>query len=70
MNRFPAAKAKRVLKALERIGWVVIRQEGSHKILAKEGYMNFTFAFHDSVELSPLELKFISKSTGLLPDDL
>jgi predicted RNase H-like HicB family nuclease len=31
MNNWPASKAKRVLAALERIGWRVKRQRGSHR---------------------------------------
>ena len=51
MIKFPATQARRVLRALLRIGWVIIRQVGSHRILAKEGYENYTFAYHDSVEI-------------------
>lgn len=32
MSKWSSAKAKRVLKALENIGWKVKRQTGSHKI--------------------------------------
>ena len=70
MKRFPATKARLVLRALLRIGWVIIRQVGSHRILAKEGYENYVFTFHDSVEVSPSALKVISKLTGLQPEDL
>jgi predicted RNA binding protein YcfA (HicA-like mRNA interferase family) len=31
MNRWPAAKAQRVLAALLRIGWSIKRQSGSHR---------------------------------------
>jgi predicted RNA binding protein YcfA (HicA-like mRNA interferase family) len=37
-----------VLAALERSGWHVKRQSGSHKLLAREGWPDFEFAFHDS----------------------
>ena len=70
MLKIPATKAKQVLKALLRIGWVVIRQVGSHRKLAKKGYKNYIFAFHDSYEISTLELKVIAKKTGLRPEDL
>jgi predicted RNA binding protein YcfA (HicA-like mRNA interferase family) len=70
MKRFPATKARLVLRALLRIGWVIIRQVGSHRILAKEGYENYTFSFHDSDELGHYILKDISKETGLQPEDL
>jgi predicted RNA binding protein YcfA (HicA-like mRNA interferase family) len=37
MTEFGSAKARRVLKTLERSGWIVKRQTGSHKTLAKPG---------------------------------
>jgi predicted RNA binding protein YcfA (HicA-like mRNA interferase family) len=40
-----------VLAALERIGWRVKRQSGSHKLLAREGWPDYEFAFHDNDEL-------------------
>lgn len=33
MSNWPSAKAKRVLTALERIGWHEERQRGSHRVL-------------------------------------
>jgi hypothetical protein len=36
-----------VLAALLRIGWRVVRQRGSHRVLARDGFLNFVFAFHD-----------------------
>jgi predicted RNA binding protein YcfA (HicA-like mRNA interferase family) len=70
MSRWPATKAKRVLAALLRIGWVVKRQTGSHRILQREGYADVVFAFHDNVEIGPRMLARIARHTGLEPDDL
>lgn len=36
MSQWPAAKARRVLAALLRIGWVIKRESGSHRTLARE----------------------------------
>jgi predicted RNA binding protein YcfA (HicA-like mRNA interferase family) len=65
-----ATKARRVLAALQRIGWRVKRQKGSHKTLARAGWPNYVFAFHDKVEVSPVVLAKIGKKTGLRPEDL
>lgn len=65
-----AAKARRVLSALLKIGWHVKRQKGSHRILKKSGCPDFTFAFHDREEIGPRMLARIAKHTGLTPDDL
>jgi predicted RNA binding protein YcfA (HicA-like mRNA interferase family) len=70
MSRFPAAKARRVLAALLRIGWTVKRQSGSHRTLARDGWPDVVFAFHDDVEIGPVMLSRIAKRTGLKPEDL
>lgn len=70
MNSFPSTKAKQVLAALVRIGWSVKRQTGSHKVLQREGYDDFVFAFHQSEEIGSRMLQRIAKKTGLTPDDL
>ena len=37
MSSFGAAKARRVLAALLRLGWSLKRQSGSHRTLARAG---------------------------------
>ncbi len=63
-------EVRRVLAALERSGWVLKRQTGSHRILERAGWPDFVFAFHDDVEIGPRMLARIAKCTGLQPDDL
>lgn len=70
MSRFPAAKARRVLAALLRIGWTLKRQSGSHRTLARDGWPDAVFAFHDDDEIGPVMLARIAKRTGLRPEDL
>lgn len=70
MSQWSSAKAKRVLSALLRIGWSIKRETGSHKTLEREGWENYTFAFHDGDEIGPRMLAKISKKTGLQPEDL
>ncbi len=65
-----ATKAKRVLAALLRIGWVLKRQSGSHRVLSREGWSDYVFAFHDNEELGPRILSRIARDTGLRPEDL
>ncbi|HLY36389.1 MAG TPA: type II toxin-antitoxin system HicA family toxin [Candidatus Binatia bacterium] len=69
MSAWPAAKARLVL-ALLRMGWSVKRSSGSHRILAREGWPDFVFAFHDADEIGPRMLARIARRTGLRPDDL
>jgi predicted RNA binding protein YcfA (HicA-like mRNA interferase family) len=70
MSQWPAAKAKRVLAALLRIGWTIKRESGSHKTLQRAGSPDFVFAFHDREEIGPRMLARIAKHTGLKPEDL
>lgn len=70
MSHWPAAKARRVLAALYRIGWTIRREESSHKTLARPGWPDVVFAFHDSEEIGPRMLARIAKRTGLTPEDL
>lgn len=70
MTNWPSTRARRVLAALERAGWSIKRQTGSHKVLAKPGYPDFVFAFHDGEEIGPRMLARIAKHTGLTPADL
>ncbi len=63
-------KAKRVLSALLTLGWHVKRQSGSHRTLARDGWPDVVFAFHDGEELGPRMLARIAKHTGLKPGDL
>ena len=70
MSSWPATKARRVLAALLRIGWSVKRESSSHRILARAGWPNYVFAFHDGDELGPRMLSRIARHTGLKPEDL
>ncbi|MDR1921299.1 MAG: type II toxin-antitoxin system HicA family toxin [Candidatus Adiutrix sp.] len=71
MGQWPAVKAKRLKAALKKIGWSEKRaQEGSHLTLARDGWPDFVFAFHDVEEIGPKMLSKIAKKTGLNPSDL
>lgn len=70
MSHWPAAKAKRVLAALFRIGWSLKRESGSHRTLSRTGWTDFVFAFHDQEEIGPRMLARIAKHTGLKPENL
>jgi len=70
MSEWSSARARRVLAALQRIGWVVKRQAGSHRILARSGWQDVVFAFHDNEEIGPRMLSRIAKHTGLRREDL
>lgn len=70
MSDWPAAKARRVLAALLRIGWTVKRISGSHKTLSRADWPDVVFAFHDDEEIGPRMLARLARKTGLTPTDL
>ena len=59
-----------MLSALLHNGWVQKRQAGSHRTLAREGWPDFVFSFHDDEEIGPKMMARIAKHTGLTPNDL
>lgn len=70
MTQWPSVKAKQVFAALLRIGWILKRQTGSHKILQHPAMPDFVFAFHDREEIGPRMLARIARKTGLTPNDM
>jgi len=71
MSHWPSTKARQVLAALLRIGWTIKRQSGtSHRVLARIGWPDYVFAFHNGQEIGPKMLARIAKHTGLTPNDL
>jgi predicted RNA binding protein YcfA (HicA-like mRNA interferase family) len=70
VSSWPSSRAQQVLAALQRSGWEIKRQTGSHKTLAKQGWPDYVFAFHDREEIGPRMLARIAKRTGLKPEDL
>jgi predicted RNA binding protein YcfA (HicA-like mRNA interferase family) len=69
-SQWSSTKARLVLAALLRNGWRIKRQRGSHRLLVKSGWTNYTFAYHDRVELGRVALELLGQKTGLRPKDL
>jgi predicted RNA binding protein YcfA (HicA-like mRNA interferase family) len=69
MSQWRAAKARRVLAALLRIGWSIKRQTSSHRIMERAAWPDYVFAFHDNEEIGPRMLARIAKHTGLQAGD-
>jgi predicted RNA binding protein YcfA (HicA-like mRNA interferase family) len=58
------------MAGLHQIGWRLKRETGSHKTLARDGWPDYVFSFHDSEEIGPRMLARIARHTGLKPEDL
>jgi predicted RNA binding protein YcfA (HicA-like mRNA interferase family) len=74
MGKFASSSARKVLRALYRIGWSEkprTSKSGSHKQLQNPVYpYEYTWAFHDDDEIGPKMLAKIAKRTGLKPEDI
>ena len=71
MSEWPSTKARGVFAALVRIGWRLKRETGgSHRVVTRDGWPDFVFAFHDREEIGPRMLARIARRTGLRPEDL
>jgi predicted RNA binding protein YcfA (HicA-like mRNA interferase family) len=70
MGQWSSTKARKVLAALEKMGWKIKHQTGSHKILEREGWDDYVFAFRDNDEIGVKMLARIAKKTGLQPENL
>ena len=70
MSVWGARKARIVLNALQRVGWQIKRQSGSHRVLSRDDWPDYIFAFHDGEEIGPRMLTRIARHTGLRPEDL
>lgn len=68
MPRLPQATGRETVKALNRVGWNVLRQRGSHVHLGKEGVRHVvTVPVHDE-DLRPGTLRAILRQAGVSVD--
>lgn len=63
-------KARRVLRALTRIGWWVRRNRESDLVLAWSGWSDVLWPFTDDELLGPAALSRIARRTSLTPEDV
>jgi predicted RNA binding protein YcfA (HicA-like mRNA interferase family) len=71
MPSFPSLKAKRMLWILmsEPLGYRIVRQRGSHRILEAAGRRRIIFAFHDRQTLPPgVVRRLLVREAGLDED--
>lgn len=67
--RLPRVNANEVIRVLEKIGFVLTRQSGSHKIYKNAEGRRATVAYHGSTILKPKTLKSILNDTNLTVEE-
>jgi predicted RNA binding protein YcfA (HicA-like mRNA interferase family) len=68
--KLPVISGKEAIKALERTGFVIVRQKGSHirlKKVTSETVIKITVPLHDTLDRGTL--KSIIRSTGLTVEE-
>jgi predicted RNA binding protein YcfA (HicA-like mRNA interferase family) len=71
-DSFPSLKARKFLGILaaQPLGYVVVRQAGSHRRLEAEGRPPLMFAFHDKATIpGGMVRKILVKDVGLSDDE-
>ena len=65
MGNIPVLKAKQVIKILENLGFIEVRQRGSHKQFRSNDGRATTVPVHAGKDISPILLRQILKDIGL-----
>jgi predicted RNA binding protein YcfA (HicA-like mRNA interferase family) len=66
----PVLKPREVVVLLERLGFVEVRQRGSHRQFRHSDGRGTTVPFHSGRDISPTLLRQIAKDIGLSVDEL
>jgi len=70
MGGAPVLKPREVLAILARLGFVEVRQRGSHKQLRHDDGRATTVPVHSGRDISPILLRQIAKDIGLTVEEL
>lgn len=69
MRTLPILKPREAIRILERLGFVQIRQRGSHRQFRHADGRQTTVPDHGGRDLSPILLRQIIKDIGLTPEE-
>lgn len=69
-DRLPRLTAKEIISVLEKCGFFLSRQSGSHTIYRHENGVRATVPFHGSAILHPKILKSVMNDAGLSEDQM
>ena len=70
MGNIPVLKPPEVVRILEKLGFIEIRQRGSHKQFRHADGRGTTVPFHRGRDISPTMLRVIDRDIGLTIEDL
>lgn len=70
MSNIPILKPQEVIRILESLGFVEVRQKGSHKQFRHEDGRGTTVPFHKGRDISPRLLRQIASDIGLTVEEM
>ena len=70
MSNIPVLKPQEVVRILEKLGFIEVRQKGSHKQFRHEDSRGTTVPFHKGRDISPRLLKQIASDIELTVEEL
>lgn len=70
MATLPVLNPQEVVARLERLGFVEVRQRGSHKQFCHNDGRSTTVPFHKGRDISPALLRKIARDIGLSAEEL
>ena len=70
MAKLPRLTAKQIIAVLEKVGFALTRQSGSHMIFKNASGKRATVPFHSAKTLHPKVLKSILRDANLTTEDL
>ena len=68
--KLPVLRPREVAAILERLGFVEVRQRGSHRQYRHPDGRGTTVPFHEGRDISPILLRQIAKDIGLTAEEL
>jgi len=69
MGRLPVLKPREVVSILEKLGFVEVRQKGSHRQYRHNDGRRTTVPFHKGRDISPILLRRIAEDIGLTVEE-
>ena len=70
MPRLPRLTAREIMAVLQKVGFSLVRESGSHKIFKNPAGRRATVPYHASKVLHPKTLKSILRDANLSVEDL
>ncbi len=70
MSNIPVLKPQAVVRILENLGFVEVRQKGSHKQFRHQDGRGTTVPFHQGRDISPTLLRKIANDINLTVEEL